>query len=164
MAGEAPLPAQIPEGAQKMPGRNVNQHPPTRAVRLIFEYDGNEVRLVSQQTVDMAITDIPVEGTQRPGVYIDIRDAKGKTLARVPARNAFGTSAEVFPERPGEPIMRIDVAKPKGAFTIVVPVSDSANHVTVVRVSPAAPEAQPHAGLPAAGVNDLASFPLKLSQ
>ena len=39
---------------------------------------------------------------------------------RVQARSAFASSAEVFPEQPGEPIARVDVPR-RGAFTVVVP-------------------------------------------
>lgn len=110
-----------------------------RAIRLIFEYEGDQVRLVSQQPVDMAITGADIALTESPGFYIDSRDAAGKTLARVPAPNAFSGSVEVFPERAGEPIVRVDLPRPKGAFTVVVPAPDEADHVTVVQVSPGRP-------------------------
>ncbi len=72
----------------------------TLAMRLIFEYEGDQVRLVSQQPVDVAITGFDIARTQRPGWHVDTRDAAGRTLARVPARDAFSASAEVFPETP----------------------------------------------------------------
>lgn len=109
------------------------------AVRLIFEYDGDQVRLVSQQRVDMAITGADIALVETAGFYVDSRDAAGKTLARVPAPTAFARSLEVFPERAGEPIVRVDVPRPKGAFTVVVPAPRDADHVTVVEVSPGRP-------------------------
>jgi hypothetical protein len=72
----------------------------------------------------------------------------------------------VFPEQPGEPIVRVDVARPKGAFTVVVPVPAGADHVTVVQITPGqAGGPQPPGGAtsPLAAqpqVTDLASFPL----
>jgi hypothetical protein len=108
-----------------------------QAVRLIFEYDGDTVRLVSQQPVDMVVTSFdPAQRQQQPGVYVDARDAAGATLASVPAPNVMGASLEVFPEQPDEPIVRVDVDRPRGAFTVVVP---AANQVAVVRVAPGAP-------------------------
>ena len=97
------------------------QPTPTLAMRLIFEYEGDEVRLVSQMPVDLLITGFDISRTQRAGYYVDTRDASGQTLARVPARNVFSTSAEVFPEQPGESITRVEVPTPRGAFTVVVP-------------------------------------------
>jgi len=153
-----------------MPSNESNQPATTRAARLIFEYEGDQVRLVSQQIVDMVVTGFDIARAQHAGVYVDARDAEGRTLARVPARNAFATSAEVFPERAGEAIVRVDVAKPKGAFTVVIPAPPEANQVTVVRVAPAQPDAQLPAGgttsraAGAAEASDLATFPLKLNQ
>jgi hypothetical protein len=147
-----------------------SQPMPTLAMRLIFEYEGQQVRLVSQQPVDIAITGFDIARAQRPGYYIDTRDATGRTLSRVPARDAFSGSTEVFPEQPGEPITRVDVATPRGAFTVVVPVAEGADHVTVVHVTPAAPEA-PLPSSPATSampgspeVTELASFPLQISR
>lgn len=152
-----------------MPSNNSNQPMPVRAVRLIFEYEGDRVRLVGQQTIEMVVTGFDIAREQQAGVYVDARDAGGKTLTRVAARNAFATSAEVFPERPGEAIVRVDLANPKGAFTVVVPTPTEASQVTVVRVAPPQPGVRAPAGGAttrvegAAEVTDLASFPLNLN-
>ena len=149
---------------------NADQPAPTLSMRLIFEYDGDNVRLVSQQPVDVAITGFDIARAQRPGWYIDTRDAAGRALARVPARDAFPSGAEVFPEQPGEPITRIAGAKPKGAFTVVVPVPEGADHVALVRVSPAQPDATlplSRATSPVEGgseVKEIARFPLRISR
>ena len=119
-----------------MPTNSGMELPTHKAVRLIFEYDGDTVRLVSQQNVDMAVTGFDMSGVDHPGYYVDTRDASGTTLARVAARGAFVGSAEVFPEKPGDPITRVEVAAPKGAFTVVVPVTDAVSHVAVTRVAP----------------------------
>jgi hypothetical protein len=140
-----------------------------QAVRLIFEYDGDVVRLVSQQPVDMVVTSFdPAQRQQQPGVYVDARDAAGATLASVPVQNPFGGSLEVFPEQPGEPIVRVDVARPRGAFTVVVPASAAASQVALVRVAPAQPSPQAPAGITevagAPEATDLATFPLDVNQ
>lgn len=113
-----------------------NQLTPNSAVRLIFEYEGDQVHLVSQQPVDMAITGFDIARTEIAGYYIDTRDSNGRTLARVPAREAFSASTEVFPEKPNQPIVRVDMAQAKGAFTVVIPAPKNANHVSVVHVAP----------------------------
>jgi hypothetical protein len=119
-----------------MPDNNNVQLQPAKAIRLIFEYEGEVVRLISQQPVEMTIADSDISGIEPSAHYVDIRDAAGKTLARVKARGAFGTSAEVFPERAGEPITRVDIPTPKGAFTVVLPIADNADHFTLVKVAP----------------------------
>jgi hypothetical protein len=56
-----------------------SQPAPTRAMRLIFEYEGNQVRLVSQQPVEMAITGSDLARVEHPGYYVDTRDGGGRT-------------------------------------------------------------------------------------
>jgi hypothetical protein len=104
------------------------------AIRLIFEYEGDEVRLVSQQPVDVAVTGFDLTRERRPGHYVEVRGARDDTLSRVRVPTDMVASAEVFPEEPGEPIVRVDVPEARGAFTVVVPASPAADHVSVVRV------------------------------
>jgi hypothetical protein len=106
-----------------------------QAVRLIFEYEGDEVRLVSQQPVDMAVVSPSPGKGEQVGNYLETRDAAGTRIARIPVLGAFQDSAEVFPENPGDPITRVDV-EPKGAFTVVVPASEAVENVVLLRVSP----------------------------
>ena len=130
------------------------------SIRLIFEYEGNDVRLVAQQPVDVAVTGFDLTRTNRPGHYVETRDDAGAALARVPVHDAFAGSAEVFPEDPGQPITRVD-APAQGAFTVVVPASPNAQRVAVVRLEPA-PGITAGPGTPFENVQtiDLASFEL----
>ncbi len=130
---------------------------PSRATRLIFEYDGDRVRVVQQTPVDIAAAALPSAAPDQLGVFVDVRDAGNRTLARVPAPHALSTSIEAFPETHDQPFSRSDVAPPSGAFTVVVPMAAGADHVTIVRVatSPgAATTAEPR-------TIDLVHFPLK---
>ena len=141
------------------------QPPQTPVMRLIFEYEGDQVRLVSQAPVNLSITGFDLARTQRPGYYIDTRDAAGQTLARVPARNLFSTSTEVFPEQPGDLISRVEVATPRGAFTVVVPAGNGADSVSVVRVAPGvagvAPDGATSVAAAAVTTTDIATFALQ---
>ena len=92
--------------------------------------------------VEMAITGSDLAKVEHPGYYVDTRDASDRTLARVPARNAFSASVEVFPQRPGEPISRVDVPQQRGAFTVVVPVPENADYFSVVQITPGRPDTQ----------------------
>jgi hypothetical protein len=140
---------------------------PQPAIRLIFEYDGDDVRLVSEQPVRMIVPDQEprLEAAARAaGVYVDARDAANATIASVRAPDAFAASVEVFPEKPGEPFTRLPVERPKGAFTVVVPAPDAVKQVTVLRV--AGPGAAPDVAVAPTGpgaprVVDLATFPLR---
>ena len=115
--------------------QRVVQPPPVAATRLIFEVDGDDITLLSQQPVDVAITGTDLAQSASAGVYVDARDAGNRTLARVPARAAIERHAEVFPENPGDPIRRVDVERPKGAFTVIVPTPTATKRVAVVRLA-----------------------------
>lgn len=147
----------------------VDPEEPSRseAVRLIFEYEGDAVRLVSQQRVDLAVTGFDIQQRTPPGHYVETRTETDETLSRVPIREAFAASREVFPEQPGEPITRIGIDRPSGAFTVVVPGRETADHVAVVEVTPrrrGAPTIGPGATSPVPGepeVREIAAFQLE---
>ena len=129
---------------------------PRRAIRFVFEYEGDELRLVAQQAVDMVVPDALVS-SDAPGYYLDARDPGERTLARVAAPAAFGNNMEVFPERHDEPIARINTPGRRSAFTVTLPSVDEADHVTMVRVDAAAGSG---ADRTRARVVDIASFRL----
>lgn len=139
---------------------------PQPAIRLIFEYDGDDVRLVSEQAVQMIVPDQEPRldaSARAAGVYVDARDAANATIASVRAPDVSAASVEVFPEKPGDPFTRVAVARPKGAFTVVVPAPEAVTQVTVLRVA-AAGAAEDVAVAPAdrrARVVDLATFALR---
>jgi len=149
--------------SRKMPAPTGLRPPPApvSAMRFIFEYDGDAVRLLSQQPVDMAITGAELGQSLAVGYFVDARDADNRTLARVHARGLSGGTAEVFPETPGEPIVHVKVEQPKGAFTVVLPVPAGAARVALVQVLPQADAHTAAAGAaaPLRGT-DIASFPL----
>jgi hypothetical protein len=136
------------------------------AVRLIFEYEGDDVRLVSQQRVDVAVPGFDIALVPHPGHFVEVRDSDAAVLSRVPVREALSTSAEVFPEEHGEPIVRVELPERRGAFTVVVPARQTADRVALVEVRPPARGAVPlgaAATTPLAGepeVVELASFQL----
>lgn len=136
------------------------------SVRLIFESDSSGVRLVMQQPVDVAVTGFDVHPDVRPGHYVEIRDAAGTPLSRVPVHAAFTGSTEVFPEDHTQPITRLDTAGRPETFSVVLPAPPTSAQIAVVRIAATDPSTQmPGAGVtspvPAeAAVTDLASFPI----
>jgi len=130
------------------------------AVRLIFEYDGDEIRLIGQQRVDVAVTGLEVAPEVRSGHFVEVRGARGEGLSRVPIRTAFDDSVEVFPEDHVEPISRVPIASRAGAFTVVVPARPNAESVAVIRVD-ASPPTDLSVSPPPAETVDLATFALE---
>jgi hypothetical protein len=148
-------------GGHQMPQSNdLDPSAQVSATRLIFEYDGDNVRLVTQQPVEVAAATLNLTSTEEPGYFVDVRDAANRTLARVAARHAFSTSVEVFPERHDEPITRTDVPQPKGAFTVLVPTPDGTDHATIVNVAQPRGDVARPAAAAAPQTFDLVSFPI----
>ncbi|MFE9960582.1 hypothetical protein [Micromonospora sp. NPDC005299] len=137
--------------------------PGAGAVRLIFEYEGDTVRLVSQEAVDVEIPRFaPTE--QQAEHFVETRDDKGNLLSRVPVRGGFVQSTEVFPEDHNEPITRVDT-EARGAFTVVVPAPREAVRVAVMRAGRPPVDLSGAPGLtPTPGGSEdveLANFPLE---
>ncbi|MDW4574287.1 hypothetical protein R8Z57_16020 [Microbacterium sp. M3] len=130
----------------EMPGSSPGEETPSgpAALRLIYEYEDGDVRLVSQQRVDVAVSGFDL--AEAPSVdHVEVRDVEGTALSRVTVRNALPESLEVFGE-PGEAITRVPDTVRRGAFTVVVPAPEAAARVVLQR--PAAPEAEPAPGEP----------------
>lgn len=147
--------------------QSTDEPAPFPAIRLIFEHTGTDVRLISQQPVDVAVSGYDVHPDVRAGHYVEVRDAAGQPLARVPVHSALSGSIEVFPEDHSEPITRVDTPQRSGAFTVVVPASPAARRVAVIQVSHPEPgrpalAARPTAAAPGEpAVTELADFALE---
>lgn len=114
------------------------------ALRLIYEYEDGEVRLVSQQRVDVAVSGFDLDEAPTAD-HVEVRGADGTALSRVRVRDALPESLEVFGE-PGEAITRVPDTVRRGAFTVVVPAPEAAARVVLQR--PPAPEGPPAPGEP----------------
>jgi hypothetical protein len=120
------------------------------SIRLIFEYDGDRVDLVSRQPVDMvAPSSEPLEDfSDRRGSWVELLDPDGAALHRQVLHHPIRTSSEVFGPGGQESIRRVERASRKGAFTVVVPDLPQAEQVAVVAETPPSPSAA--RGAPAA--------------
>jgi len=139
------------------------------AVRLIFSYEQGTIRLVSQQRVGVAVTGFDAASHVRAGDFVEVRDADGAGLSRVPIHAGLDTSIEVLPDNPEDPIIRVEAPHRKRAFMVVVPVRTAADSVAVVRVGRPADRttarhpsaaADLRAAAPPVQVRELATFPL----
>lgn len=111
---------------------------PRRAIRLVFEYEGDEVRLVSQSRIEKVLpqTDQSADALEFRGTWSEVRDADGATLDRRVLVDPMPRDAEVFPEQLGAEIRREPLERPSGVFTLLVPDVEGADHVAVLSNSP----------------------------
>lgn len=109
-----------------------------KAMRLTFSYDGDKVKLISQQAVDMMVPPSdPVKGYQKQkGFWAELKSVQDKTLYRHVMHNPTRNDAEVFSDDRDQSISREPAPKRKGLFVIVVPDIDKGHAVTLSRSSP----------------------------
>ena len=126
----------------------------SKAMRLTFSYDGDSVKLVSQQPVEMIVPPSDsVKGFQKhKGFWAELKSEQDKTLYRRVMHNPTRNDAEVFSDDPEQSISREPALKRKGVFVVVVPDTDKGHAVTLSRSS------APVKG-PARGIRALASKP-----
>ena len=78
------------------------------AMRLTFSYDGDDVKLLSQQRTEMTVppSDAMKGYGKYKGFWAELRSGTDKTLYRSVMHNPTKNDAEIFPETPGEGISR----------------------------------------------------------
>jgi hypothetical protein len=122
-------PEGLPAGAQR-----------SVALRLTFQYEGDDVRLVSTQRVDMVVPPSePVAGVDPPpGLQAEMRQADGTLLYRRALGHLLRSDVEVFSDEPGRSIARAPVDRPSGAFVLVIPEVEAADHLALLDNAPEA--------------------------
>lgn len=113
---------------------------PNKAMRLTFSYDGDNVKLLSQQHIEMIVPPSDAMkgyGTKQKGFWAELRSAADKTLYRTVMHNPTKNDAEVFPESPSENICREPAPKRRGVFVVVVPDVDKGEEVILCQSAPA---------------------------
>ena len=104
------------------------------AIRLVFAHEGDQVRLVARQRVDMMTPPSdplsPAEGA--PGLWAEVRDTEGRTLHRRDLPDVLGPGVEVFEPDPARSASRADVERPPGAFAVLVPEIPEADHLALL--------------------------------
>jgi len=103
--------------------------PVSRAVRLVFEYEGREVRLRSSEPVDVPVpaTD-PVD--DHFGVWVEVRDVDGRALHRRILTGPLEETAEVFAGDSVPSPRRTRVVGRRGSFALLVPGFADADHLS----------------------------------
>jgi len=109
----------MPQVAQPPEARPYN-----RALRLTFEYEGSNVKLVSTQSVEMLLPPTQsLEGHEdQTGFWFTLSNAQGKAVYRRAIHQPIAYDREVFSNDPKNPsVQRVPVDKPKGTFVVLVP-------------------------------------------
>jgi len=131
------------------------------AVRLIFVYEGDDVRLVSSLPVDVVVqpTD-PVEDHHRSGFWVELRAASEEVLYRRVLTDPGRVHPEVFSPDPAVGMTRSPEPQAAGAFTVLVPRRPQSSHVVLMASSPRAggPRMAASQDAPA---SEVARFPLE---
>lgn len=105
-----------------------------RALRLTFSYEGDEVRLVGQRSLEMIAppTDELSGHEGEQGFWIEVRSDQDETLHRLVMQDPLRQDVEVFSSDPEQSVSRAPVEKPSGRFVVVVPDLAEADHVTLM--------------------------------
>jgi hypothetical protein len=109
-------------------GRNV------RTLRLTFTYEGSDVRLVSQQSIEMVPPPSdPIHAAEgQTGFWYELKDAAGRTLYRRVTQNPIKFATEVRSDDPRRPLAWESVSEPKGSFVLLMPDLDQARMVVLM--------------------------------
>jgi hypothetical protein len=104
-------------------------------MRLTFSYQGDQVKLVSQQPVEMTVppSDPVKDYQEQKGFWAELKGDQDKTLFRRVLHNPTRNDAEVFSDDPEQSISRAPAPKRKGVFTVVVPHTEKGREVTLSR-------------------------------
>jgi len=97
--------------------------PDNRALRLTFAYEGSTVHLVSSQSVEMILPPShPLNAHENEtGFWVTLADTAGKPVYRRIMQNPVRLDQEVFSPDAKQSVHRVNVAKQKGSFVVLVP-------------------------------------------
>lgn len=103
-------------------------------LRLVFEVEGDQVRLISKRRVNMvAPTSDPVEvGKETAGTWFEVRDQKGRLLHRKLVANPLGRAVEVRSDDPQHPLVWQEAKGATGSFTVMVPAFEDAEELVLM--------------------------------
>jgi hypothetical protein len=115
-------------------------HAAAKCIRLIFEYEGDKIRLIRRQEVDLQPPpSVPQAPSDREiGFWLEVRDSELHVMHRQRMHDPVEMHPEVFSSEPGQTIARAKAPAQKGAFTVVVPRIVDSDHIAFMRLRPQA--------------------------
>src|SRR5262249_40275642 len=104
---------------------------PSLVSRLTFAYEGDRIRLVSEQHVTMIIPPShPLDRLETSGGFaLILRDGHGNAVYGRIIENPLRFDQEVFDKDPKRSIRREANPKPKGTFIVLVPALEAARRI-----------------------------------
>ncbi len=104
---------------------------PVPVRRLTFAYEGDQVRLVSEQHVNMILppSDPPELLERQAGFRVILRNERGELVYGRVLSNPFQFDREVFDRDPEHSIRREPNPSPRGTFVVLVPALDNARRL-----------------------------------
>lgn len=103
------------------------------AIRLVFQYEGETLHLVSREYVEMLVppTDTLENYEKHQGSWAELRSVNNAVLYRQVLHEPIVREAEVFSQDPNVSIRRIRIESPAGIFVVLVPDLDEAESVVL---------------------------------
>jgi len=94
-----------------------------RSLRLIFNYQGTQIQLASQQRVEMTAppSDPMDEYEGQSGFWIDVRDSEDSVLYRQIMHNPIQLELEAPSGDPERPFTQVKNETSEGTFMVIVP-------------------------------------------
>lgn len=111
------------------------------AIRLTFSYQGESLKLIKEQTLDMIVHPSHELKHQKDarGFWVEVLDNKRNTIYRRISENPIKHYAEVRSDDPDRPLSMVKIENPSGIFTILIPETREAQDVALFS-SPLTPE------------------------
>lgn len=106
---------------------------PSKAIRMILAFEGEQLHLVSQQSVEMVLpaSDQLQDFREQTGFWYELRDARDRPLYRRVMHNPMRQDVEVFSDNPEQSLARQPVPNRKGVFVVLVPDTEEGHAVTL---------------------------------
>lgn len=110
-----------------------------KTLRLVYAYEGDEVKLVSKQSVDMLLPaqETKPEALASPGLKYELRDKEECSLFANIIENPLRSDIEVFSNNPKQTARRVEMPKKKGTFVLLVPEISEAENLVLLENKPA---------------------------
>ena len=111
--------------------------------RLTFGYDGDQIRLVDEQHVEMTLPptrNLDVDARTRRGFSVVLRDGDDRPVYRLTRTSPMRHNAEIFAPAQDGALHRRGLEHPSGTFVVLVPEVPGARTVELIG-HPLRPEA-----------------------
>jgi hypothetical protein len=109
-----------------------------RTLRLTFSYDGDSIREIERQSVDMIppAPNTPLPGTDQAGFWYVVRDANREVVYYRVINNPLPLSYEVFSPAGEQSVTNINRERARGTFEILVPDTPEAATLSLISSHP----------------------------